>query len=392
VRVEWAQVTGNTPGGDFDLWVAPWNSNYESPDIWIDRGDDGKFDYVDPKTGEPIGNGDKPRPKSLNKIYGRVHNDGRADATNVQVKFYAVTPPGVGDNGNWGPLVPPPPPIPLIRKQSSQTAEMFWVPEVGQHTCLRVYVEPQPGEINAGGNNWAQENIFYFDAPAPGYADPDTGYVVAEPVAIEVAVRNPLKVATTAFISVRNVPESFTVQFPHSWVRLEPLQERRFSLHVVPTQHITWDVTATRIANIIVDGRIPHVYEQKLNGGTYPASTFWPIGGILARVTPKRTVRVKVDVQKVPDPDQTTWIHLRVKCTLNPPLPNEEITIELMDPANRRHTVSGVTDGSGGFTARFPPSTGPGGEILHGVHVLTAYVFNSPHAADAQPAPLYVTT
>jgi hypothetical protein len=37
VRVEWAQGIADDPNGAFDLRIEPWDSNWQTPDIWIDR-------------------------------------------------------------------------------------------------------------------------------------------------------------------------------------------------------------------------------------------------------------------------------------------------------------------------------------------------------------------
>lgn len=101
VRVAWAQGIADDPNGAFDLNIEPWNGNYETPDIWIDRPPVGTFDNPSESEGRPTGNGDKPQPMAVNKFTARINNQGTVDATNVKVTFYTVTPPGVGDNGNY---------------------------------------------------------------------------------------------------------------------------------------------------------------------------------------------------------------------------------------------------------------------------------------------------
>jgi S-layer protein (TIGR01567 family) len=235
VKVEWAQNIADTEGTDFDLWIEPWNGNFETPDIWIDRPPYGTYDHTDPNTNKPIGNGDRPRPRDSNRFYGRVHCDG-ADAKNVVLRFYSITPPGVGDNGNWTPL-PDRITFSNIPKGKSKEDYIIWVPEVGEHTCLKIFAERQAGERYAGGNNWAQENVFDFDAPASS---------VPEPLCIPVAVRNPREENVIASISVRNVPEGFIAHFPHSWLFLKPLQERKMTLTVIPTRDYSFYAKSPR--------------------------------------------------------------------------------------------------------------------------------------------------
>ena len=37
VRIEWAQTVVDDPNGAFDLKVEPWDGDYQTPDIWVDR-------------------------------------------------------------------------------------------------------------------------------------------------------------------------------------------------------------------------------------------------------------------------------------------------------------------------------------------------------------------
>jgi hypothetical protein len=387
VRVEWAQVIGDTPGGDFDLRVEPWDAHYQTPDIWIDRPPYGVFDYTDPTTGEPIGNGDRPRPLDQNRFYGRVHCDGAVDASNVRVTFYAVTPPGVGDNGNWGPLKTVV--IPTISHGGAEEESVIWVPAVGEHTCLKIFAEPQAGEVLAGSNNEAQENVFNFEAPASSIPDP---------LVIPVAVRNPLKERTIALISVRNVPEGFIAHFPHAWVWLDPLQERRMALTVICTLDY-WDYKKKEIphANIKLDGWIPRSY-QKLAPDVYPASCFMPMGGILAQVTPKRKVDVRIWEEKEMSQKEERYV-AAIRGELDPAMTGEKVIVDLNDPAGRRRVAQVTTDGSGRFATIFDLKQKPSLEVepkfeeeepLIGVYVAQAFIVNSPHAAQAESNVVYL--
>ena len=141
--------------------VAPWDANYQTPDIWIDRDPYGTYDKPKDAEGRPTGTGDKPRPKHINQFTARLHVSGAMGATNIKVTFYAVSPPGVGDNGNWAPIAVKT--IAGIAQNGSADSFCNWVPVVDKHSCLKVFASPQLGEIS-GGNNSAQENIFEFQA------------------------------------------------------------------------------------------------------------------------------------------------------------------------------------------------------------------------------------
>lgn len=105
------------------------------------------------------GNGDKPKPLEINHIWARVHCDGLTGAKDIRVTFYAVEPPNIGDNGNWAP---------------HQTKIL---PSINANGYV-VWIDPKPGEVTAG-NNFSQENVLKFEAPAASPPGP-----VIAPVAV----------------------------------------------------------------------------------------------------------------------------------------------------------------------------------------------------------------
>lgn len=105
VTVAWAQGLADDPDGAFDLSIEPWDTNlYQTPDVWVDRDPFGSFDEALDAQGRPQGTGDKPRVEEINHLFARIHVSGTVGATAVPVTFYSVSPPGVGDNGDWTPL------------------------------------------------------------------------------------------------------------------------------------------------------------------------------------------------------------------------------------------------------------------------------------------------
>jgi len=290
VRVEWAQTRVDDPDGAFDLWVAPWDGAYQTPDIWVDRQPFGAFDQGLDAEGRPLGNGDRPRPLQVNRLVARVHNDGELAASAVRVTLYAITPPGVGDNGSWAPLQTVP--VASIAPGGHEDVPVNWVPVVGQHTCLKVYAERQLGEVS-GGNNSAQENVFQFEAPASSPPDP---------VVMPVAIRNPSPdKRLPVSITVDRVPDGFKVHLDHSWVWLEPLGEKTLELWVVPTLDIEHYLRRREnkdpSAPVRITGWIARDYdisEALVGSGEPVASVLSSIGGITASVTPKRRGTIKL--------------------------------------------------------------------------------------------------
>lgn len=333
VRVEWAQSISDDPAGQFDLRIEPWGAGYETEDIWIDRAPFGSFDFTD-GGGNPIGNGDRPRPLEVNRYFARVHNDGAIDAEKVRVVHYAISPPGVGDNGTWTPIDTIE--HALIPSNGSVQGFVPWVPLVGEHTCLKVAIEQQFGEVS-GGNNQAQENVFEFEPPSAS---------VPAPVKLTVAVRNPLKIETPILIHLENVPRGYRVYFPHRWLWLPPLGERKLDLLVIPTVDFKGDNVPP--ARVRLYGRVPRGYVEKLPMTGVPGSWFTPIGGVTANVRPKRRADIELD-KDVKATDES----VHVSGSVRPATADQQVRIEMTAPDGQRSTTTVFTDRAGRYRAVF---------------------------------------
>lgn len=360
VRVEWAQTVVDTPGGDFDLRIEPWGPNWESRDIWIDRKPFGTFDFVD-AAGNPTGNGDVPRVLEINRFQARIRNDGTADAANVRVTHYAVSPPGVGDNGNWSPLATNT--LSTIAANGSQISSTNWVPQIGEHTCLKVAISQQLGEVT-GGNNTAQENVATF-RPAAGS--------VPEPVLLTVAVRNPLAERSLVLLGVEGVPPGYQVYLPHRWLYLDGLAERKLDLLVVP--HEDFKDFDYRPAPVSLIGWVPRAYEEKLDITGPPASWMAPIGGLLTDVMPQRRGTVKLD-----EPTEGDRQAVTVTGQIDPAFGQQAVRVDMTRPDDAVVVAQVTTDAKGRFTARFSRVTDKGDPLL-GVYGFQAHLISASRIA-----------
>ena len=383
VSVQWGQNITNDPNGKFDLNITPWDNNYQTPDIWVDRIPYGSFDKTNDSEGRPKGNGDKPRPREINHFYTRIHNNGEEKADDVLVTFYSVEPPGVGDNGNWGPIKTQK--ISSIPKDSFKDIFVNWVPGVGRHTCLKVFISQQLGEIS-GGNNSAQENVFEFEAAASSIPD-----VVIMPV----AVRNPHKHRTFVHIDVRGVPDGYTVHFPHSWLWLDPLQEKKFELTIVAIKDYTWytDVYSKQLtANIVIEGRTPRIYGKPFAQNVYPASVMLTIGGITANVTPKKKVTITIEAAKPGNNIVTIHGHI------TPAMLGEVLRVDLYHPLGYLWAENVTTVANGEFTATINIAKEPYMDDLPstplplpGDYKAQAHTINSQNAAEASSNIVFIS-
>jgi len=346
VRVEWAQTIADDPTGSFDLTVEQWDSNWQTPDIWIDRAPFGAFDNPTDPQGRPGGNGDRPRPGEINHFHARIHVSGAMGAQNVMATFYAVFPPGVGDNGNWAPIASQN--IPNIAANGFADVQSNWVPVVGQHTCLKVYASQQLGEIS-GGNNSAQENVFDFEAPAGSPADP---------VLIRTAIRNPLDERRQVNISVKGVPRGWAVHFPHSWVWLDGKAEKHFDLVVVPLlDYVAYkERKGPMTSHVRVDGTLPREYHEPLPPYSQPAgSRHYPIGGVLNRVHVLKRSSIKLDE----DRERSKERIIALRGAIAPAQNKQRVQVELRDPKGELRIREVKTDAQGQFAVQFDLSYEP---------------------------------
>lgn len=371
VRIEWAQQIADVPGGDLDLRIEPWGPGWETVDIWVDRQPFGSFDSAD-AGGNPIGNGDKPRPMEINRFEARVRNGGTVDATNVLVTHYAVEPPGVGDNGNWSPLATYS--LANVPAGGSVVGRVNWVPLLGQHTCLKVAISQQLGEVT-GSNNSAQENVFEFEPAASS---------VPEPVVMTVAVRNPLEERALVRIALEGVPYGYHVYFPHRWLWLDPLAERRLDLLVIPWLDLREN--KHRTADVRLFGRVARVYEDKLDMTGNPGSWLAPIGGVLASVTPKARGEIRLDHE----PKVGEGKRVLVTGAVEPRMEGQQVRIDMTRPDGTVAVDMARTDGTGAFSGAFDlaPRRGKGraakpGRVKRGAYAFQAHVMGATRIAPA---------
>ena len=191
VSVSYDQDAANQPDVMLYPWVAPPANTWETTDIWIDSPANGyntyRYGTWNDLSGNPVpvGNGDEPTIGQVNRLYARVRNVGGAPATNVVVHFEITDPPGLGinDQTSWvslGTVTAAEFPA-LSNIDPGEFVDVFlnWTPDYdipddqvedgsfAFHTCLRVRLDPVPGETVLGNQDGdaEQENVFYFSVP-----------------------------------------------------------------------------------------------------------------------------------------------------------------------------------------------------------------------------------
>jgi hypothetical protein len=387
IRVEWAQTVADDPSGAFDLRIEPWDSSYTTPDIWIDRDPFGSFDNALDSQGRPLSNGDRPRVGSINHVFARVHVSGASGATNVKVTHYAVTPPGVGDNGNWAPIAITT--VPSIAANGFQDISCNWVPVVGRHTCLRAHVSAQFGEIS-GHNNAAQENVSDFIS---------AGNSPCEPVLVRTAVRNPVDERRAVQVSLHGVPRGWMAQLPHAWFWLDGKAEKEIDVAIWPTgdfdayqfgsrrkEHGERYLTGT--APVRVRGSIDRSYDMSvMPSGESAASRFYPIGGVFYRVHVRRKSSIRIEIGRADEGKRA----LTVNGQVDPAVADQRVVIDLTAPSGKHaKTLVGLTGPDGRVQVTFDLRSAVK-QNGTGTYNVQASIFNADELDDATSNMIQIT-
>ena len=387
VRVEWAQTVADDPNGAFDLRIEPWDSTYTTPDIWVDRDPFGSFDNALDSQGRPLSNGDRPRVNKINHVIARVHVSGAMGASNVKVTHYAVTPPGVGDNGNWSPIAVST--VPAIAANGFSDVSCNWVPVVGKHTCLQAHVSAQFGEIS-GHDNAAQENVSDFIS---------AGGSPCEPVLVRTAVRNPVDERRAVQVSLHGVPRGWMAQLPHAWVWLDGKAETEIDVAIWPTGDVgAYQIGSHRkdpdkrrlpgTAPVRVSGIIDRSYDVSvMPSGEAAASRFYPIGGVFYRVHVRRKSVIRIEVKRS-DQGPLAWT---VYGSVKPAVADQRVVIDVTGPSGKdAATVVGLTAANGRVQITFDlrravNDHGPG------TYTVQASIFDADELGDAASNVIQIT-
>lgn len=344
VNVSWSSLPSADPAGKANLYVES-IGGWQSPDIWVDRAPYGHYDQsVDPE-GRPYGNGDRPMEWEKNYLCGRVHNTGTEDITeDITVTFTGACPPSVGDNGQWPDYgstilkgIAAGGYKDILETNDDDGVAVEWVPATTGHTCIRMWAQPVSGEYNVNDNR-AQENIFEIDAPAASIPDPIT---------FPLQVQNPLDEEAIVFLTISGVPHGYIAQLPYSRVKLPPKGSQTMDLTVVPTLDYP-KYSDIPLADIDITGYVARSYRETSGNGVLRPSMMIPIGGVTAKVRPKRKINSITICQSA----NNTESHLvRIEGSIDPQLSEVKLRIDLVRESHLIWYCETYTGGSGQFKA-----------------------------------------
>jgi len=372
VRVEWGHLPAPDPNGQFDLRITPWGAPpWESPDIWANsiKNDEScpptcpaKVIYKNHEPGDetkPIGNGDPPWVKHDNTLFARITNQGTVTTTeSVRVTFYVNTPPGVGDNGTWAPFDTVDVGVLAAGETRIVEANRKWRPAVGEHTCVKVEIHPQTGEITFD-NNQAQENFSEFET---GAASPYA------PVEFDFLARNPYDTPAVMDLQARNVPAEWSVAFDHGSVWLPPLGEKMVHVVMWTDRAAEWSQEDQRKVPrkplINIEGWVDRWGDQ-----------VFAVGGITAFVQAVRNVDIQID----PRGEEKVGQPFILAGQVVPGTGVTPIAIHITDPDGNLITERTATNNAGqiGYQTRYVAEKA-------GVYKLQAFVLRGTIAGEAE--------
>lgn len=336
-----AQIRLNyaVPATQNDVYVSPHN-RWKAEDIWIDAPDlAGNFE-ADPLTVKDAN--EKPVVGEVNKVYGRVRNQGQADATNFETHLEIREPWGAG--GPWRSLNVET--VPLLQgfdnnPNASQIISAEWTPVGDIHSCVKLNVHGVANDINVE-NNWTQENISQFTTT--------TGSPYG-PVTSRFSVENPYNEEIIVLFKLEGLPESWS--YTMSPQRL-----------VIP-------------ANGVGDAQVtiqPHDAapvcsreEITVNAYTPRVDTLKQLGGITLNIGLKNPLDVTANTQlrcgAINDKYQQRLTHAverQTACAIytegctNPGLPNTQVAIVYTAPDGTKQVRYVTTDANGCYLDILP--------------------------------------
>jgi hypothetical protein len=282
----------------------------------------------------------------------------------VYVTCYVTSPPGVGDNGDWATLATRhvqnfPAHDPAVPGSGEQIIEFDWIPAGAGHTCIKVAVLPQMGEISTT-NNHAQENVASFDSAG---SSPHT------PVVLDAEVRSPFIVRRKVDMMARVIPDGWHVVIDHAWVWLEGKATK-------PVRAVIWTDFGTPIAR---EKKVPAEAAPRVEGWTWFDHRYLPIGGILSLV--KATRRVQTDPKVKVNDDGTLY----VSGCIEPAVEGVPITIEVTDKDGRTELYFAETNADGCYDLR-EQKVG----LEPGEHTVQVFVTAGGDAAETESEPIKI--
>lgn len=188
------------PETENDVFVAEHDGSVKSEDIWIDAPDlEGNY-AADPLSAQTTN--ELPVVGAVNRVYGRVRNQGHADALDVTVHLEIREPWGAG--GPWRELASSKT-VPLLQGQDTNPGayELImgeWMPSGDPHACVQLWTDAVDYDEQPG-NNWTQQNFSDFDSVSGSPFSPITS---------RFGVENPFDETVPVLFRVDGLPDGWS--------------------------------------------------------------------------------------------------------------------------------------------------------------------------------------
>jgi hypothetical protein len=331
VRIDYA-----VPPFENDVYVADHDDRWQTIDIWVDAPDLAGNFSPDPRN--VISAAEKPRVGVLNKVVGRVRNNGAADATNFEVELEILEPWGTG--GTWRQLDVRT--VPILQGTVNDPGDDFliiadWTPQAGTHTCVRVRARTVPNDVNPD-NNFTQENIHEFTSVS------GSPY---SPVVSRFQVDNPFPERLPIFFRLDGLPAGWTAVVNPTRPVLNPGE-------VIEAQVILQPADAA-----------PQCVREAVTLTAYAPriDTLKPIGAITLAVTTKSPARVRHEGWTDCDCDcpggERRQCRVYTRGCTDPGISNAAVNILYVAPDGTKTVRTVNTDAEGCFVDFLP--TDPAG-------------------------------
>lgn len=324
------------------------NPPWDSPNIWIEHGNEPLSPTPLPGNGESVRWADNYDPNAnggdpLNYIRVQVANNGTVPVTGVQVRIKMNTPGGMGASGDWVSL-----PLSTPRTIIDGGSAIFdfpWNPSVNAHTCIKAEVfrwETALADSNPY-NNSDQENVtnFYPTASSPW-----------EPSVFAADISNSFDYPVEVSVAPASLPAGYSLSLDST----ELVVPERSTVRVNGVINIDEDVIEPpEIPQGQGDIVLPRPQPIHLQALVHAGDTLVPVGGITYTVHP--TIRFDLEL----DTYATATGDVVVAGRTVPAIGAERIPLEIQIryPDGRFEWVTVTSEPGGAFETTFTPS-GPG--------------------------------
>ncbi|NHJ03790.1 MAG: hypothetical protein EAX90_03130 [Candidatus Heimdallarchaeota archaeon] len=393
----------NTADGTPDLMINKWGNPpgspgpYETIDIWIDSPVNGWnwYRHNDGNGANPTGNGDDPLLNHANRLHAKIHNIGDVVASGVTVKFYENRPIGAGASGTWV-LIDTVDSL-TINDGATLDVSVEWTPEydvspsdtgiMDMHSCVKVVIDDHILEDNTD-NNWAQENIDFFEVLNTGGI---AGAFTSEayyfgPVSKEFTIVNPFKETKEIYVNVQDITTGWNVTgegIGETHI-FEANEAKVFSITITPGPNARF--TDTMEANLVGATEVFDDVNQDFYGDIH----LTPFGGVTVQATIMYRSSLTIDAVIR---DQTTFTvtgHLEFLDDITSqaiPTKDGDLTVYIVMEETNTGVISDATvvvDEFGDFEVEVTGKTG--------VYSINAYYAGTSVIASSASATLIVDT